>query len=432
MKQYKEFKKQHLRILLWVFVVFALPLFFAYAQNAQELKSRITNTSSDINEIQSKINSFLSDLEELSGQKDSLSKSIKELDLTRKKLNADITLTQKKVDRKNLEIESLNGDIGDKESSIINNMLVIGKTLKHMNEMEEENILINAILSENDFTTLWNELDQMLTLREELQEEITHLRNVRGELIDTVSATVAAKKELTDLKSRLADQKKIVDANVSEKNNLLKKTKNSESNYQKLIKEETAKRVALEQELQDYESQLQYILDPNKLPVGNVLSWPLEKIYVTQMFGRTVAAKRLYASGSHSGVDFRASVGTPVMAMADGVVKGVGDTDTTCRKASFGGWIFIEYDNGLASTYGHTSLSKVKVGQRVSRGEVVGYSGATGRVTGPHLHVTVYAPGAAEVKTFPSKSCVGKTLTQPMAARNAYLDPMIYLPPYKK
>jgi murein DD-endopeptidase MepM/ murein hydrolase activator NlpD len=118
--------------------------------------------------------------------------------------------------------------------------------------------------------------------------------------------------------------------------------------------------------------------------------------------------------------------------MAAGVVKGVGDTDTTCAGASFGKWVFIEYDDGLSSTFGHLSLIKATPGERVQRGDVVAYSGATGHVTGPHLHVTVYAGGAASVKTVPSKACVGKTLTQPLAATNAYLDPMYYLPPYKK
>ena len=98
------------------------------------------------------------------------------------------------------------------------------------------------------------------------------------------------------------------------------------------------------------------------------MGWPLDNIYVTQFFGKTVAAKRLYASGSHSGVDFRAAVGTPVKSMANGIVKGAGDTDTTCVGASFGKWIFIEYENGLSSTYGHLSLIKVKSGQKVKRG----------------------------------------------------------------
>jgi murein DD-endopeptidase MepM/ murein hydrolase activator NlpD len=91
----------------------------------------------------------------------------------------------------------------------------------------------------------------------------------------------------------------------------------------------------------------------------------------------------------------------------------------------------MEHNNGLSSTYGHLSLIKVSRGQKIKKGDIVGYSGNTGYSTGPHLHVSVYVGSAVEVKTIPSKSCPGKTLTQPIAPTNAYLDPMKYLPPYK-
>ena len=150
------------------------------------------------------------------------------------------------------------------------------------------------------------------------------------------------------------------------------------------------------------------------------------------MFGKTEAGKRLYANGTHNGTDFRASVGTPVMSMADGVVAGVGNTDSQCSGVSFGRFILIKYNNGLASTFGHLSLIKVAVGEKVSRGEVVGYSGNTGYTTGPHLHVSVYVKDAVEIKSLPSKSCPGRILTQPISPINAYLDPMYYLPSYKQ
>ena len=261
----------------------------------------------------------------------------------------------------------------------------------------------------------------MMTIREKIRAKIDELKQIKGQLEDTRTETTNARNELLVLKANLADQKKIVDQNTKEKNKLLAQTKNSEASYQSLLKDRLAKKEAFEKELQDYESQLKYILDPSKLPGKGVLSWPLSSVYITSPFG-------IRWGKMHNGMDFRASVGTPVKAAADGVVAGTGDTDVQCPGVSFGRFVLIKYDNGLASTYGHLSLIKVSKGQRVSRGEVVAYSGNTGYSTGPHLHVSIYPKDAVDVKTLPSKSCPGKVLTQPIAATNAYLNPAIYFP----
>ncbi len=411
--------------------IMVLPSFFSYADTAQELQNKINQKDSDIARLEKEIASYQVELNNLEKQKDTLSGAIKELDLTKKKLNTDITITQTKIDRTNLKIQSLNDDIGNKEDSISNNKNSISLGIKQTNEFEQD-IIIETILSENAFTVIWNDIDNMITVREKIREKIVELQQVKGELEDTRKETINAKNELTALKSKLSDQQKIVIQNTNEKNKLLKQTQNNEANYQKLLKNRIAQRDAFEKELRDYEAQLQYILDPSKLPNAGVLSWPLEKIYVTQLFGKTVDAKRLYASGTHNGVDFRASVGTPVMAMSDGGVLGIGDTDLTCAGASFGKYVFIEYNNGLSSTFGHLSLIRVREGENVKRGQVVAYSGATGHVTGPHLHVSLYASEAVKMASKPSSACDGRIYRLPIAPINAYLDAMYYLPPYRQ
>ncbi len=430
MKRYQEYKKlNNLFLSLIIVATLFLPIFFTGAQTATELKSKIDQKEAEIEKLEAEIRSYQGQLNTLGQQKNSLSKSISELDLTRKKLNADISITQRKVDQTNLKIEALGGEISTKQGSINTATEAIALDLKRTNELEETT-LVESLLSGEDFTTVWTDIDNMMSVREKIRENIRELREVKVELEDTRTDTIAAKNELTRLRSKLADQKKIVDQNTKEKNTLLAQTKNSEANYQKLVASQTAKKIALENELRSYESQLKFILDPKSLPGGRVLSWPLDAIFVTQLFGKTADSGRLYASGSHSGVDFRASVGTPVKSMADGTILGVGDTDLTCAGASFGKWVLVGHGNGLSATYAHLSLIKTAKGQKVSRGETIAYSGATGRVTGPHLHVTVYAADAVAVQTLPSKSCLGRTLTQPLAAINAYLDPMKYLPPY--
>jgi len=419
MKHYPDYKKLLFSAIVLVALII-MPSAFLSAQTAREIQDKIDQKDSEIQQLEKEIATYQTELNGLEKQKSSLSKSIKELDLTRKKLNADIAVTQNKIDKTNLKIKNLSSDINTKEDSINNNINSIKLQIRSISEFEEKS-LVETILSDNDFTALWNDVDNIVTVREKIRENTIKLQEVKGALEETRESTIDAKNELTKLKTQLSDQQKIVVQNTNEKNKLLKQTQNSEANYQKLLKDRMAKKEAFEQELEAYEAQLQFILDPSKLP-GRVLSWPLDSIYVTSPY-----APRW--GGFHRGTDFRASIGTSVKAMADGVVGGIGDTDLCCPGASFGKWIFIEYNNGLSSTYGHLSLITVRKDQQVKRGQVVGYSGNSGSSTGPHLHVSLYVSSGVQVDSFPSKSYPGKTLIQPISATNAYLDPMRYLPP---
>jgi murein DD-endopeptidase MepM/ murein hydrolase activator NlpD len=427
MKLYLDYKKLFNIILLVAFLI--IPIVFSCAQTASDLQNKINQKDNDIQKLEQEIADFQNQLDNLGKQKSSLSSSIKQLDLTKKKLMTDIAVTQKKIDKTNLKIESLNGDINIKQNIIANNSESIALGIQKTNEFEQSNIL-QTLLSENDFTIIWNDIDNIGTVREKITKDIIKLKEIKVQLEDTRKETLDAKNELTKLKSKLNDQQKIIVQNTNEKNQLLKQTKNNEANYQKLLKNRIAQRDAFEKELRDYESQLQYILDPSKLPKAGVLSWPLDNVFITQLFGKTVDSRRLYASGTHSGVDFRASVGTPVFAMADGTVLGVGDTDLTCYGASFGKFVFIRYNDGLSSTFGHLSLVKVSEKQTIKRGEIVGYSGNTGHTTGPHLHVSLYVSDAVKMDSRPSVACGGRIYRLPVAPINAYLDALYYLPAY--
>jgi murein DD-endopeptidase MepM/ murein hydrolase activator NlpD len=91
----------------------------------------------------------------------------------------------------------------------------------------------------------------------------------------------------------------------------------------------------------------------------------------------------------HKGVDFAASHGTHLYATADGVVTEAGWT------SGYGRLIKIQHEFGIETRYAHLSKIRVKVGQRVSRGDHIGDMGASGRVTGVHLHYEVRVGGKA-------------------------------------
>jgi murein DD-endopeptidase MepM/ murein hydrolase activator NlpD len=90
----------------------------------------------------------------------------------------------------------------------------------------------------------------------------------------------------------------------------------------------------------------------------------------------------------HAGLDFAAPQGTPIYATADGRVTTAGNTGN-----GFGNHVEINHGYGYETLYGHMFRIKVRSGQVVKRGEVIGWVGSTGKSTGPHLHYEVHKGG---------------------------------------
>ena len=87
----------------------------------------------------------------------------------------------------------------------------------------------------------------------------------------------------------------------------------------------------------------------------------------------------------HEGMDFTAKTGTPIYATGDGVVAKADNT-----ASGYGNHIVIRHGFGYETLYAHLSKYKARAGQRVKRGDVIGYVGSTGRSEGPHLHYEVH------------------------------------------
>lgn len=90
----------------------------------------------------------------------------------------------------------------------------------------------------------------------------------------------------------------------------------------------------------------------------------------------------------HTGIDFTAATGTPIYATGDGTVR-----ESGYDNGGYGNHVVINHGYGYRSLYGHMKKTKVRVGDRVKRGEVIGWVGSTGKSTGPHLHYEVIKNG---------------------------------------
>ncbi len=133
---------------------------------------------------------------------------------------------------------------------------------------------------------------------------------------------------------------------------------------------------------------------------------PLNHLRITSPFTNRRWHPVLHRYKAHLGTDFGARRGTPILSAADG-------------KVIFSGWmngygnvIKIKHADGYVTLYAHQSRRKAKVGQRVKKGQVIGFVGSTGRSTGPHLHFGLYKNGRPinpmRMVKFSSKGLIGR------------------------
>ena len=126
--------------------------------------------------------------------------------------------------------------------------------------------------------------------------------------------------------------------------------------------------------------------DSTRIPTGT-LQWPLPVAgTITSQFGHRVDPITGEVS-SHTGTDIACAEGTPILAAADGTVTVANGLDSW--GGSYGYYIQIDHGGGLETLYAHCSSICVATGQQVQAGQVIGYVGHTGRVTGSHLHLEV-------------------------------------------
>lgn len=127
---------------------------------------------------------------------------------------------------------------------------------------------------------------------------------------------------------------------------------------------------------------------------------PVAGYRLTAQFGQQSS---LWSSGAHTGLDFAGPSGTKIVSMAAGTVT------SAEYDGSYGNRTVVALADGTEVSYSHQSSFEVEAGDQVQPGELIGYTGATGNVTGPHLHLEVELPGLGQTDPEPVMRAHGIT-----------------------
>ena len=430
-----------------VLIILALGALPTQADTITELKNKIGERNQQLQSLEEEIAQYELELSKVGADRKTLEAEIARLDLSRKKIATDIAVTQNRISTAGLQLEELDAEIFDKERRIEESTGAIQKSLRLISRIDEVT-LVEYFLAGVSFSSAWSEADQLRRVQTALTDEIVKLEAVRDALREDYTAVARKQNQLVSFKKELSGQKTILDKTKKTQATVLGVTKTKETEYQKLLNEKREAREQLEAELRDFEAQLEFTLDPSKIPSpgSGVLSFPLDQNFInrcgdrkatfgnfyclTQYFGNTQFAQSgAYNGKGHNGIDFGAPEGTKVVSALSGIVQASGDTDQIRGCYSYGKWVLVKHPNGLASLYAHLSHISVTNGEPLATGGLVGYSGNTGYSTGPHLHFTVFAADAVQIVRLGDiktrTNCADARI--PVAPTKAYLNPLSYL-----
>lgn len=263
--------------------------------------------------------------------------------------------------------------------------------------MEEEgtvsywSILFNAD-SFSDMLDRLADIDAVMDYDNQIMDELTaareELERLQAEL-ESARADEQAVKEEQEAKK--AEQQ----AKVAEAEKVLEElNKNvAEVNRQLEAEDEAAAAIQADIEKKQTELEAQRQQQNVMLPVSSTgFQWPLpgSNLKLTSAFGYRIHPVT-HVPHSHTGIDVSATTGTPITAAKSGQViiseKGTGST------WSYGEYVVIDHGDGTTTLYAHMNYRAVSEGQIVTQGQYIGDVGATGNVTGPHLHFEVRKNG---------------------------------------
>lgn len=388
--------RKQLKILVFLFSLIAFwgieaKLFshLVYSQSIDELKKSIAEKEQEISRLEAEAEKYQNEIEKTSSKAKTLKNEIARINAEINQLKNNIAITQKKIEATTFQIQELNLSISYTQNQIKENQEALKDLIQQLYELDSRDPLV-ILLENKKISDVVKEFAYLDNLQEKLIAKTNFLRALKQNLDQNLEISAKTKEKYNALAQTLTAQQAIADSKKQEKQAILTETKNQEKIYQKLLNETIEKQKQIEAEIRELEKELSAKLNLQTLPRGKLFIWPVNGGYLTQDFGEVPynsPTRKFYSF--HNGIDIGAKtgIGTPILAAADGRVEAIGNNG----KYAYGKWVAINHGNNLITLYAHLSYIGVNRGQSVRAGEIIGYLGATGLVTGPHLHFTVYA-----------------------------------------
>ena len=332
---------------------------------ADNIRKEYNDLQQQINGKREEMNNLKKELDKVKGQKASTQKQKNLLDQRNAALTDEIGLLEQQIDITARSIAA-NEALEEQQTELFH---------KQVRAEEEQGTLsyLSVLFKATSFSDLISRIDFINEIARYNKKVISDLQEIRQELADDKAALEQQSEELTASKQELEGQ-------ISESMKLLAEYIKTEEGKQAEYDAIKAEEEALDDLIAAAEAKARELgMDDIVGTVGGYV-WPCNGIrWITSKFGGRNSPGGI-GSTNHKGVDIGTPMGTPVLAAKAGKVT------WASSNGGYGQCVIISHGKGNSTLYGHLSGYNVKVGDMVSQGQVIAYSGNTGNSTGPHLH----------------------------------------------
>ena len=385
------------------------------ARGESSLRDLIEERAKELQQIEEQRKELEENLGKIEEVSSKISKEIRSVDNYIGQLNYVVQSNTVEIEKLDLEIQSLGENIEETKTGIENKKETIARLFTELQQKEHDDFL-SILLRNRSLAEGVEEIESITNLNNSLSVNLAYMKELKIFLEEKVNEQSKAKTGKEVEKINLINRQYILEDQKKEKQVLLSQTKSESKVYEDQLEELQKIQDEISEAIGKMEDELRKTIDPNFLPLerSGVLLWPVPEGVMTQGYARTPFAIKNYKSQHHNGIDIGRYLGAEIVAAESGTVINVGNQDAyrACRGGAYGKFIVIKHNNGLTTLYGHMSRTLVSMGQKVERGELIGYMGRTGWATGPHLHFSVFAsqtltpakPGFPE-GTQPSRVC---------------------------
>jgi murein DD-endopeptidase MepM/ murein hydrolase activator NlpD len=344
--------------------------------SGQSLQQKLNSTQNKLSHARAHAGVLTGRISHESAQLQSLTSEVAALRNKEAQVAAELAQKQAELDQAKARLKYLKGRLRQ-------SIRILEQRLVAIYESNQPD-LITVILQSHGFDDLIARTQYEQTLRDQDNDIVGRVRDLRNQMQVTVNTVRTARDEIASRKQELDATKAKLQQRTTE---LAIARRKQHSTLVQVRKQQNT----LEGDLSDISQKIaeQLASSAGALPAGPIqggghgLIWPVNGPITSGYGWRNIGAGPEF----HPGVDIGVPTGTPIRAAAAGTVSIAGP------EGGYGNYTCIDHGGGLSTCYGHQEQFMVSVGQQVAQGQIIGLSDCTGRCFGPHLHFEVRING---------------------------------------